>query len=118
MPKRSHFFLREKRDRERESERGKKRNLSPAISRGFANRNSAGRELKLLYATRATYGYHNHMISPRSKVRVFMETEKKAVSWEIMLIEVGFYPTQFNFYLRACVCVCVKVENVVHIFFL
>ena len=65
---------------ERERERGKKSNLSPMISRGFDCRNSAGRELKLLYATRATRGYWNHKISSRSKVRVFTETKKKAVS--------------------------------------
>ena len=60
------------------------------ISRGFVDRNSAGRELKLLYATRATRGYWNHKISSRSKVWVFTKTEKKAVSREIKLIEVGF----------------------------
>ena len=79
MPKRSHFGLREKRDRKREREE-RKENLSPAISQGFAGRNSASRELKLLYATRVTRGYWNHKISPRSKVLVFTETEKKAVS--------------------------------------
>ena len=63
------------RERERER-REKKSNLSLAISWGFAGRNSAGRELKLFYATRATRGYQNHKISPRSKVQVFMETEK------------------------------------------
>ena len=52
-------------ERERERERGKKSNLSPAISRGFAGRNSIRRELKLLYATRATRRYWNHKISPR-----------------------------------------------------
>ena len=59
---------------ERERERGgggggggKKSNLSPANSQGFVCRNSAGRELKLLYSTRATRGYRNHKISPRSK---------------------------------------------------
>ena len=77
------------REREREREE-RKANLSPAISRGFVGRNSAGRELKLLYATRVTGGYWNHKISLTSKVRVFMETEKKAVSREITLIEVGF----------------------------
>ena len=75
---------------ERERERGKKNNISPAISRGFAGRNLAGRKLKLLYVTRATHGYRNHKISPRSKVRVFIETEKKVVSREITLIKVGF----------------------------
>ena len=44
----------------------------------------------MLYATRVMRGYRNHKISPRSEVRVFMKTEKKAVSREIMLIEVGF----------------------------
>ena len=88
MPKRSHFCLKEKRDRERE--RGKKSNLSLAISQGFSDRNSARQELKLFYVMRATRGYRNHKISPRSKVRVFTETEKKAVSREITLIEVGF----------------------------
>ena len=67
-----------------------KANLSSEISRGFAGPNSAGRDLKLLYAMRATRGYWNHKISPRSKVRVFMKTEKKVVSRELTLIEVGF----------------------------
>ena len=75
---------------ERERERGKKSNLSPAISRGFSGRNSAGRELKSLYVMRTTCGYQNHKISPRSKVRVFTEIWKNAVSPEITLIEVGF----------------------------
>ena len=44
----------------------------------------------MLYATRATRGYWNYKISPRSKVWVFTETEKKAVSPEIMLIKVEF----------------------------
>ena len=46
-------------------ESGNKSNLSPAISHGFAGRNLTGRELKLLYATRATRGYWNHKILPR-----------------------------------------------------
>ena len=91
MPKGSHFGLREKSDREREREMEEnKANLSLVISRGFAGPNSAGRELKVLYEMRATHGYWNHKISPRSKVRVFMKTEKKVVSREITLIEVGF----------------------------
>ena len=76
-----------------EKERGReerKSNLSPAISQGFAGRNSIGRELKLLYATRAMHGYWNFKISPRSKVRVFTEINKKAVSREITIIEVEF----------------------------
>ena len=53
-------------ERERERERMKKKNdLSPTISRGFASRNSASRELKLLYEMRAMRGYQNHKISPR-----------------------------------------------------
>ena len=50
---------------------------SPAISRGFAGRNSVSRELKMFYATRAMRGYQNHKILSRSKVRVFTETEKR-----------------------------------------
>ena len=69
----SHFGLREKRDRERyiyrEREREeRKANLSPVISWGFVGQNSAGQELKSLYAIRATHGYLNHKISLRSKV--------------------------------------------------
>ena len=60
-----------------ERERGKKRNLSPVISRGFAGWNSTGRELKLLYVTRVTRGYQNHKISPRSKVQVFNGNREK-----------------------------------------
>ena len=45
----------------------------------------------------------------------FHENREKAVSQEITLTEVGFYPTRFNFYLRACVCV--KVENSIQCFF-
>ena len=63
------------REREREEEE-KKRQASPVISRGFTGRNSEGRELKMLYATRAMRGYRHHKISPRFKVWVFMETEK------------------------------------------
>ena len=77
------------REREREREE-RKANLSSEISWGFTGQNSVGRKLKLLYATRATRGYWNHKISPRSKVRVFMKTEKKAVSREITIIEVVF----------------------------
>ena len=43
----------------------KKNDLSPMFSRGFASRNSTGRELKLLYAMRATRGYQNQKISAR-----------------------------------------------------
>ena len=63
--------------RERKREEGEKKQASPAILRGFAGQNSVGRELKLLYATRAMRGYQNHKISPRSKVRVFKETKKR-----------------------------------------
>ena len=56
---------------------GRKKKASPAILRGFTDRNSAGQELKLFYATRAMREYQNHKISPMSKVRVFMETEKR-----------------------------------------
>ena len=71
-------MLEREREREREKERReKKNNLSLAHSPGFADRNSTGRELKLLYATRATRGYRNHKISPRSKVWVFTKTEKR-----------------------------------------
>ena len=69
-------------ERERERERGKKGNLSSVISRGFTGRNSASRELKLLYATRATRGYWNHKISLRSNVKVFTKKEKNMVYWE------------------------------------
>ena len=89
MPKRSHFGLREKHDREREREE-RKSNLSSAISRGFTGQNSVGRQLRLLYATRATLEYWNHKFSPRSKVQVFTEIKKKTVSQETTLIEVGF----------------------------
>ena len=64
-----------------------KNNLSPAISQGFVGWNSIGRELKLLYATRATHGYWNHKISPRFG---FHGNREKAVSREITQIEVGF----------------------------
>ena len=56
---------------------GEKKQASPAILRGFANRNSTGQGLKLLYVTRVTRGYRNHNISSRSKVGVFIETEKR-----------------------------------------
>ena len=65
----SQKYLDQTLERERER-REKKSNFSPTILRGFVGRNSAGRELKLLYKTRATRGYQNHKISPRSKVRV------------------------------------------------
>ena len=61
--------------REREGG-GREKQASPAILQGFAGHNSIGRKLKLLYAMRATRGYRNHKNSPRSKVRVFTETEK------------------------------------------
>ena len=65
------------RERERERDEGEKKQASPTISWGFAGKNSADRELKLFYATRAMRGYRNHKISPRSKVRVFTETKKR-----------------------------------------
>ena len=64
-------------EREREREEGEKKQASPTISLGFAGRNSAGRELKLIYATRATHGYRNHNILLRFKVRLFTKTEKR-----------------------------------------
>ena len=75
----SQFGLEHKleRETEREREEGEKKKASPAILQGFAGRNSADWELKLLYATRATRGYWNHKILPRSKVRVFMVIEKR-----------------------------------------
>ena len=63
--------------REREREEGEKKQDSSAISQGFSSRKLTSRELKLFYATRAKHGYRNHKISPRSKVRVFMKTEKR-----------------------------------------
>ena len=77
MPKRSHFGLREKRELERE------RRESPHSLydlRRLSGRNPSSQDLKLLYTTRAMRGYWNNKISPRSKVRVFMETDIKAVS--------------------------------------
>ena len=68
--------------RERESDEGEKKQASPTILRGFAGQNSAGRELKLLYTMRATRGYWNHKISPRSKVQVFTKTEKRQCPWK------------------------------------
>ena len=74
----SQFGL-EKNIRERDREEGEKKQVSPTILRGFSNRNSVGRELKLLYTTRATRGYRNHKIWPKSKVRVFTESRKGGV---------------------------------------
>ena len=90
----------------RERERGgrKKKQASLAILQGFAGRNSIGRELKLLYTTRATLGYRNHKISSRSKVRVFTETEKRRCLGKSRYLRYGFSSTRFNFCLRACVC--------------
>ena len=86
MPKGSHFGLREKCELERE------RRETPSLYdlRRLSGRNPSSQDLKPLYATRATRGLWNHKISPRFKVRVFTKTEKKAVSREITLIEVGF----------------------------
>ena len=67
--------------------REKKSNLSPAISRGFAGRNSASRELKLLYATRATCGSR---ITRFFQGLGFHRNREKVVSWEITQIEEGF----------------------------
>ena len=104
------------RERARERDEGEKKQASPAISRGFASQNSAGRELKLFYATRVMRGYRNHKILPRFKVRVFTENKKRQCPGKSRKLRLGFYPTRFNFYLRACVCVCVKVENAVQFF--
>ena len=70
----------------REKERGgrKKKQASTTILRGFASRNSTGRELKLLYATRDMRGYRNHKISPGPGLG-FHRNREKAVSQEIML---------------------------------
>ena len=76
-------------ERERERERKEKQPFSGDFT-GFCRSELAGRDLKLFHVARVTRGYRNHKISPRSKVRVFMETEKKMVSREITLIEVGF----------------------------
>ena len=61
--------------RERVREREKQSSLFD--SRDFVGRISLGQELKLIYATRATRGYQNHKIHPRSKVRVFTKTKKR-----------------------------------------
>ena len=95
-------MIERERDRERERERGNKSNLSPMISRGFSDRNSTGRELKLLYATRAMQVLESQDFT---KVRVFMETRKRRCPRKSRKLRLGFYPTRFNFYLRACVCV-------------
>ena len=92
--------------REREREEGEKKQASPAILQGFAYQNLAGRELKLLYATRATRGYRNHKILPRSKVQVFTEIEKRRCPRKSRYLRKGFSPTRFNLCLRVCVCVC------------
>ena len=63
-------------ERERES-RKEKANISSTISWGFTDRNSTGRELKLLYEMRAMHGYWNHKISPRSKVSGFQGNREK-----------------------------------------
>ena len=61
----------------RERERGgKKKQASPTILQGFSGRNLEGQELNLFYATRAKRVYQNNEISPRSKVRVFTESDK------------------------------------------
>ena len=64
-------------EREREREREREIQASLFDSRDFIGQNSAVRELKLIYATRATRGYQNHKILPRSKVWVFTKTEKR-----------------------------------------
>ena len=66
-----------KRESKRERERERERQSSLFDSRDFVGRISLGQELKLVYATRATCGYQNYKILPRSKVQVFMETEKR-----------------------------------------
>ena len=85
MPKGSHFHIREERELEREMRETPLYDLWRS-----GGRNPSSQDLKLLYAMRATRGYWNYKISPRSKVRVFMKTEEKVVSREITLIEVGF----------------------------
>ena len=64
--------------------------MSSTISRGFAGRNSAGRELKMLYAMKSYAWVLESQDFSKSKVRFFTETKKKAVYREIRLIEVGF----------------------------
>ena len=61
-------------DREREK-RGSQASLLDSWD--FVCQSSIVRELKLLYAMRATCGFWNHKISSRSKVRVFTKTEKR-----------------------------------------
>ena len=65
------------REREREPSFSLRFQASLFDSRDFISRNSAVRELKLIYTTRATCGYQNHKILPRSKVWVFTKTEKR-----------------------------------------
>ena len=63
---------------EREREEGGEKQPFSGDSRGFAGRNLTGRELKLLYATRATRRYRNHKISPR--FRFLLKPRKGDVS--------------------------------------
>ena len=88
MPKRSHFGLREKRDRERE--RGKKRKPFSSDFIGFFRSELSRPRVKAALRDKSYAWYWNHKILSRSKVRVLTKTEKKAVSREITLIEVGF----------------------------
>ena len=94
-----------KRERERERERKKKKQTSLTIFGDFVGRNLTSRELKLLYATRATHRYRNHKILSRSKVQVFTKIEKRRCPGKSHYLRYGFSPTRFNFYLRVCVCV-------------
>ena len=66
---------------------------------------SLDREVKSVYTMRATRGYQNHKFSPRSKIRVFTEIEKRRCPRKSRYLRLGFTPTRFNLCLRACVCV-------------
>ena len=68
-------------------------------------RSSSDREVKSVHATRAMRGYQNNKFLPRSKVRVFTETEKRRCPGQSRYLRYGFSHTRFNFCLRACVCV-------------
>ena len=85
-------------------------------SRVFVGRNLTGRELKLLYAKRTTCGYLNHKISPKPKVQVFPETDKRRCPEKSLYLMLNFSPTRINFCLRACVCVCVCPREVLFCF--
>ena len=96
------FLSREKRDRERERERKEKQPFSGDFTRFCRSELDRTRVKAALRDESYAWALESQDFS---KVQVFTETEKRRYPGKSRKLRYGFYPTRFNFYLRACVCV-------------